>query len=117
MALIPPDLDFLVNKELIQTCFGLHQLILNFTEDTSISIEHKLIYANKSGRSFTWLPGERNDVPLQLLLDHKITAVQTSPDQSFNFPFDNGDTLIVEAAKNTGFESYQITHGTKYYVV
>jgi hypothetical protein len=111
------DINFLLGKELLQICFGLYQVILNFSENASISVEHRLVYANKSGECFTWNCGQRNNLPIQSSLGYKVVEANLTPEQSINLVFENQDELTIQVSENKKFESYQINYGAKYFVV
>ena len=111
------DLRFLIGKELLQTCFGVYQIILNFSEDTSISVERELTFSNKSGEYFTWHHGGRNNWPLQSILGYKIVDAVLTPDQSLILSFENKDDLTIKVHENKEFESYQINYGGKLFVI
>ena len=70
------DLTFLATAELQQVCVGLYQVILNFSNDTTISIESeyevdgKVWYA-ADGEQGTWQAGEPKK-PAAVPEDHPV---------------------------------------------
>jgi hypothetical protein len=54
---------------------------------------------------------------LQSTPGYKIIETRFAPGQNLTLTFENGDVFIIKAAEETGFESYQVAYGTKYFVV
>jgi hypothetical protein len=100
------DLSFLGGRELIQVGFGLHQTILRFDADTSISIE------------CDYEVGDQHNDQLGLisLLGNTVAKVSNPGDGSLIIEFMSGPTLVIRDS-NRDFESYQVESPGKYIVV
>lgn len=101
------DLGFLVEKELEQVCVGRFDLILNFTDDATISLQCEFDHQSEgeSIRTSDVLP----DAAASLLgvLGNTIVSINNPGDGSLEFTFSGGSKLIVYDS-NGSAESYQI---------
>lgn len=104
-------LDFLIGVELEQVAFSLYQLILRFSEETSISIEGICRVLSKNGKTLLeWHSNELTDLSeIGRLLGHQITHCSIPGDGSVLIHFDHEVCLEVLDSKKD-FESYQITN-------
>jgi hypothetical protein len=91
------DLSFLADRELLQVCFGLHQVTLNFECETSVSIESNYFMNGVS----------RDRAALCSLLGHRVSAARNVGDGSVDLVFSSGDRLYI-LDSNKDYESYQI---------
>jgi hypothetical protein len=110
------DLTFLLNRELIQVCVGLYQVILNFDGKVSISIEGDFI-AELKGR--TAKRGKKLPMSASVLLDllgQRVEEVQGSADGTLSLKLGHAATITIFDS-NREFESYQIWNGTELIVV
>jgi hypothetical protein len=110
------DLSFLVDKELLQFCYGEHEIILNFSDDISLTVESQLHLKMKNGDQFQWNSGSRKQSNLESLINSKVISISLAPDNSLDIVFENNALATIKINEN-GFESYQITYHKKYYVV
>ena len=106
---LPPDLDlnFLCGCELIQICVGVHDCILNFHEDLSISISSQIGYLDSSGgyRRFIHFPDAV--APISVLFGQQISAATGYPDGTLRLFFPSNARLdLFDDSKQ--FESYVI---------
>lgn len=76
------DFQFLIGRELLQLCIGLHQIILNFSDDISISLECAVLLTNADGLT--------------------IEVTCNNPKQSQNLICLLGSTIESAVAKNEG---------------
>jgi hypothetical protein len=110
------DLTFLLGKELIQVCAGLHQTILYLNGDTSISLEckfevSKLLDGESEGRSCC-----STTETLLTPLGSRIVSVANKGDGELAVAFSDGSTLVIFDS-NPDHESYQISDSTHSIIV
>ena len=112
------NLDFLIGVELEQVAFSLYQLILRFSEETSISIEGTCRVLSKDGKTLLeWHSNQLSDLSeMGRLWGHQITHCSIPGDGSVLIHFDHGVCLEVLDSKKD-FESYQITKGSDHIIV
>lgn len=111
----PLDLDFLVGKELLQVCVGLHQSVLNFEGDTALSLESRFLVSSRQGGSSDGERSDQDGQALLKLLGARITRV-CARDGELTVAFSNDHELLVHKNKSE-YESYQITSPTQTIVV
>lgn len=100
------DLSFLKDKRLIQICFGMHQLILNFDEGVSIMVEGKIDFLGENQSTHREVsPVEPG--PLMSLLNHSIETLKVMDEGTLELTFTNRSTLKLYDS-NPDTESYQI---------
>ncbi len=101
------DLSFFVGSELIQVCIGLHQLILNFSGDISISIECEFSHLSK-GRALN-KSSELPDSACSLLttLGCCVTDINNLGNGNLEIKFSNGEIIQINDS-NKDYESYCI---------
>lgn len=109
------DLTFLVGKGLVQICVGLFQLILNFDDGVSISIEGEVehIPVAKPPQSGSL---QRVGCCLGDLLGKKIRGFEINDGGMLELTFSDGNTLRLYDS-NPDAESYQITGPARNIVV
>jgi hypothetical protein len=102
------QLDFFKGKTLLQACFGVHDLILNFTEKVSISI-FSSVGVGLEGRDFDRHSGF-NEVSRELLrfLNRAVVDVRWTSEGTVSLIFDEGDALQIYD-DSPEYESYTIT--------
>ncbi len=107
---IPDDIDwsFLVGKELLQACIGLHQMQLRFDDDILLSIEGDFDHFRGEGTS---LAGVR-ELPqkaatLLSLLGLKVATVRRRGRKTLALEFSSGETLWIHDS-NESCESFQV---------
>jgi hypothetical protein len=110
------DLTFLQGRELIQLAIGKHQVIFNFDEDVSVSVEGRFEYTSRSGSS-EWQPGGLIVAASAVhLLGERIVGVQGREDGTLKLTFSNDDCLLI-LDTSTEYESYQISRRGEIIVV
>ena len=109
------DLSFLLGKELLQVCGGLHETILNFNEGTSITLqcEYALHGADDKSDAVAQLAASRR---LLDLLGFRIAKVSNVGKGSLAVTFSDGSVLSIHDS-NSQYESYEISDPTKTIVV
>lgn len=110
------DLSFFLGSELIQVCIGLHQLVLNFSGDISISIECKFYHLSKGKylNKFNKLP----DSACSLLstLGCWVTDINNLGNGNLEIKLSNGDIIQINDS-NKDYESYSIITPNKNIIV
>ncbi len=110
------DLCFIEVKKLEQVCIGEHQIILNFEDALSISIE-TAIHVHESDNNLRTFELLRDSAQsLCSLLGLCVQRAVGSPDGTLSLEFENGTRLVVYD-DNENYESYQIRFGDKLIVV
>jgi len=107
---LPPNtqLDFLKGKALLQACFGANDLILNFTEDISISIFSSVGVSFGGGSLDKHSAFEEVSRELLQLLNREIVEVHWTPKGTVTLIFDEGGTVqIYDDSEH--YESFTIT--------
>ena len=105
------DLSFLLGKELIQICLGLHERMLHFYEDITITLECEVKVSNlkdDGGEACASCPG---DAELLKILGSRITGVTNKGGGELALTFSNGSILMMFDS-NSDYESYQISGPT-----
>jgi hypothetical protein len=115
---LPKDVDlrFLNGIELQQICIGLHDVILNFTDQVTITVQTRFIH--KSCLQFS---GKEEVIPLSActlptLLGKQITSFTNEINGTLVLTFSNGETLTL-VDDSPDYESYVITHSDQIIVV
>lgn len=118
MYRLPPDVDlsFLVNKTLIQVCFGGNDLVLNFAPNVSITVTSSVRVSGPSGT------GERREDFREIanslfrLLNSSISSAAGHPDGTLILTF-TGEWLLEIYDDSDRYESYVIRYDGKTIVV
>ncbi len=101
------DLSCLVGKEVIQVCIGLHQYILAFDSNISISLECDFCLTHETPDKDQQDMSCSYSRDLLRLLGSKITGVTNEGNGELVLIFSEGSTLRIQDS-NPGYESYQI---------
>jgi hypothetical protein len=102
------DLTFLRGREVVQLAIGMHQVIFNFDEDISISIEGAFEYSSHASCS-VWRPGAPLIAAATVnLLTTRVEAVDGHEDGTLDLKFSNGDRLLIRDTSRE-YESFQIS--------
>lgn len=103
------DFDFMVGKELIQFCVGLYQLVLNFSDGLSITVESRFRVRNISG---SIIEGSVDCVEvlrdLMDLLGSRVDTVERCSNSELSVFFSNGYIFTLIDGNEDG-ESFTIT--------
>lgn len=110
------DLSFFKGARLLQACIGANELILNFDQEISITIESTFRILSKNGKDRVFSRPPLAAEPLVELLDSVVTSSSGETEGTLTLSFSNGTVLeVFDSSKQ--FESYQIRHGEHQYVV
>lgn len=104
------DLSWIIDKELIQICVGLYQVILRFTHQLSITVECP--YFINMGDIIVEASGDNPETSKNLvcLLGHSINSCYQHENGEFVLDFSNGYSLKL-VPEITGAESFSIKDG------
>ena len=103
------QLDFLVGQTLVQICFGLHDLRLNFDKEAAIHIESEVTIQRPSGEVLHEVNMPFASQRLAELLDQQITQVSASKGGCLELEFSGNFRLKIHDS-NKHHESYRIQH-------
>lgn len=110
------DLTFLEKQTLVQVCFGSNQVILNFHENVSISIESSFLCGEGEVAMFTYETPTEAAPALLKFLHADVTTALGEVDGTLTLRFNNGGVLkILDDSKQ--YESYMIVHGDRTIIV
>ncbi len=101
------DWSFLVDRELLQVCIGLHQVSLRFDGDVAINIECEFNHspANTTSSRSPGLPTKA--ASLVSLIGTKIASAASKDTKTLAIAFRNNETLEIYDS-NTSYESFQV---------
>ncbi len=110
------DLEFILEREVIQIAIGVYQVIMAFDKQLKISIEGEFEYITKEGR-LTWKPTETQVAAKTVgLLGATVQSVNPQANGTLELGFSNSDRLVLKHP-NPQYESYQIVTPVKTIVV
>ncbi len=112
------DLDFILQKEVQQICFGIYQVIVNFNPPLHIAFANraKLTFGNTE---YNWKDNDRDSLlnfPIQLLIGKVISNYEVLENNNLKITFDSNCFLLL-IDENSSFESYTISSGDDYIVI
>jgi hypothetical protein len=107
---ISTNLEFMLNKELIQICIGLYQIILKFSGELTITAECKMKLVNGAVVATIDSKTLSNASHLIPLLGKTILDVNNLRDGSVRLKFTDSQSLTIFDS-NDSYESYQIDAG------
>jgi Family of unknown function (DUF6188) len=110
------DLGFLVGSTLFQACIGENDIILLFDDDISITIQTDFLIRDSSGLETIFeetLPAAASVVKF---IPDMITKVLYQRDGTLCLWFSKGGSIEIYDTSEQ-YESYNVKHGTKIYVV
>lgn len=104
------DLSFLIGRETIQIAVGQFQVIFNFDENVSISVESEFRLIAPAGDASAWHPNAPQTAAAALhLVGSKVEKVSGQKDGTLTLTFSGGDILtILDSSKE--YQSYDITY-------
>ena len=102
------DIDFLIEKELIQVCYGQYEIILNFFLDVSISVEGKVCISEDNFKNSFNCNDPKLVVWLHDMIGDKISATENKGYGNITLIFSSGKSLMIMDSFTDG-ESYSIT--------
>ena len=111
------NLNFLIDKELLQICISLYQLVFNFTENIAISTECTLRLIDISGSPFEIASDDPcSSSKLLSLLGNTITNIYFHDKDELTLTFSSGTKLVI-IDSNDNFESFIIASPSQEIIV
>jgi len=110
------DLAFLKGKELLQVCLGENEVIMNFFEATSITIQTTIYHYEEDRLVGVFGNAPASAATVVRFLGHTIADFQTSEDGTLRLKFSNGESLEIRD-EDKHYECYLIGHQGKMVVV
>jgi Family of unknown function (DUF6188) len=107
---------FFVGLILLQACFGRHEIILKFDADTAITIEGDLGILEPDGSERLVSDPRQAAGVIVSFITQSVTQVEPNSDGTLVLAFGSGWSLKVYDSSEH-YESYQIKHGAKLYVI
>ena len=115
---LPKDLtlEFLSGQTLLQVCLGVHDLILNFHDDVSITVTSRIACAAPDGPKHEYDDFGQAAPDLMIFLNQTIVGAEGDENGTLRLMFNTGRSLsIYDDSKE--YESYTIRHGETFIVV
>ena len=113
---IKRNVDFIINKKIIQICFSRYQIKLIFDDKILIEIGDSIKYIGKNGTVQRWSYVENRNVSINSLLEVLVKKDFVDDSENLKIEFVNGDIVIIEAAKENN-ESYVIYNQNDFQVI
>lgn len=111
------NLDFLVGQTLTQVCVGLHDLVLNFHGEVSITVMSRICLNDPHRRAVREYKDFRDSVnDLISILNRTIAVAKGSCDGTLDLEFESGEMLSVYDDSKE-YESYIIRNSENVIVV
>ncbi len=109
------DTQFLIGKTLLQVCFGLYQLQLNFNDNVRIHVVDSIIYEDLNGAIYKWNFNDgRKPFPISNLIELTITHANLS-NNDLNLVFSNSERLKIKSGEDN-LESFMVYNGDDWQV-
>jgi len=115
---LPADVDFrfFVDLVLTQVCMGLHELIVHFGTDATVTAEGDVGVRVAADPERIFSDYRQAVADVASFLSRTVVAVEPRADGTLTLSFgDNGQLSFYDSSPH--YESYQIRHGPDYYVV
>lgn len=113
---IGTNLDFLIGQTLDQVCLGENEVILNFSDYTSISIMCNFLIQDEHDIRTDFEDFRPAASALAQLIAKAIQKISSQEDGTLKVWFTSGDIIEIHDTWDT-YESYVIQHHDKVYVV
>jgi hypothetical protein len=110
------DFRFFMGLMLTQVCIGLHELILHFGSDATVTVEGDLGVRAPAHPEQIVSDYRQAAADVASLLGRTVADVEPQDDGTLSLDFAGGWRLNFYDS-SAHYESYQIQHGTDYYVV
>ena len=110
------SLSFLEGRTLLQVCIGLHDLILNFDGDTTITVCSSIGYSTMCGEVTHYVDFRQSANLLCMLLGKSILVARNGGGGTMALEVVNESTLYLYD-DSADYESYMIKHGDQLIVV
>ena len=105
---IKKDIQFIIQKKLMQICFGLFMIKLNFEDEIIIEIADSIEYTKKDSKVQKWnYTSGRKIFSINNLLEIPVKKAVVDIGENLILDFENGDSIMIRAGKD-GNESYII---------
>ena len=108
--------SFLVGREVLQVCIGLHQVSVRFDGEVSINIECDFEHAPVANNSRSVSPLPEKAAGLVSLLGNKVASALSKGGKILEIRFTDNQTLKVYDSNET-YESFQVTTPDKEIIV
>lgn len=113
---IKKEINFLLGKSLIQICYGLYQIQLNFNDNIRIEVADSLIFQNSDGIIYNWeYNNGRNSLPINSLLECTVSNAEFL-ENNLLILFNNNESLKILSGGDKN-ESYIVHNGTDFEVI
>ena len=109
------DLSFLEGQELIQVSIGIYQVIFSFVRDLTITVEDRFVIEEPTGQTI-WTPEAINEASRTVCLLGRTTNGVRRNASALDLQFGGGYSLAITPVES-GYESYQINHGGRVFIV
>ncbi|MFQ5502455.1 MAG: DUF6188 family protein [Phycisphaerae bacterium] len=103
------DLSFFRGRQLLQVCVGLNDVILNFDNGVSLSIQTSISHHSSTGKATIYEEYTPAATMLMSLLHQTIVGVRGDKKGTLHLEFSEGDCIHVYDSSEQ-YESYQIKH-------
>lgn len=110
------DLSFFVGKELIQACFGEHNLVLHFAGEISVGVTSEVGVGSPGGACETAEDFRLLAAPILALLGQSVVAARREGEGTLCLRF-AGRVELTLFDDSDEYESYWIRHGEVLIVV
>ncbi len=110
------ELNFLLGLPLFQVCMGANEVILNFDDDVSITVEATISFRDTSGNETTYSNLPSAAPALVKLLSSNIDWLSMEGNGTLSLRFVTGSTLVIHNDSEM-FESYHVKRAGEVYVV
>ena len=110
------DLTFFIARRLLQVCVGANEIILNFDDELSLTIESDIRHSTSAGEVRAFSSSVKAAATLVRLIECTVETAYRIEPGALALRFSNGETLEV-LDSNAEYESYQIRHRQRFIVV
>ncbi|MDX9791896.1 MAG: hypothetical protein RBU24_00170 [Kiritimatiellia bacterium] len=110
------DLGFFIGRTLLQACFGVHDLILNFDEDVCVTVTSSLGISDNNGQLRICDDFRQAASVILAQLNRTVLTVNGEPNGTLTLVFDGGERLAFYDDSDK-YESYVIQFGKRIVVV
>jgi Family of unknown function (DUF6188) len=111
-----PEWSFLVGREVLQICVGLHQVILRFDGEVSMDIECEFDHSGATAKVPFGATLPSKAAGLVSLLGSKVASVASESGKTLAIVFTNKEILKIHDS-NEIYESFQVTSPDKEIIV
>jgi hypothetical protein len=114
----PADADFrfFVGQALTQVCIGMHEMILRFSDDVTVTVEGDLGVGVAVGAERIFSDYRKAAADVASFLSRAVADVEPQADGTLSLKFGGGGRLNFYDS-SSHYESYQIQYQAKFYIV